>query len=69
MDKKYFRVMDKESARKEVDQLTKELNRHNHLYYVESSPEISDYDFDMLLNKIAGAGREVSRIRFGSFSD
>lgn len=52
MDKKYFRVMDKESARKEIDQLTKELNRHNHLYYVESSPEISDYDFDMLLKKL-----------------
>ncbi|MFZ9027881.1 MAG: DNA ligase LigA-related protein, partial [Crocinitomicaceae bacterium] len=44
--------MDKESVKREIDHLTNELNRHNHLYYVESSPEISDYDFDMLLKKL-----------------
>ena len=36
----------------EVERLIKELNHHNHLYYVESNPEISDYDFDMLLKKL-----------------
>lgn len=44
--------MDKEVARKEIEQLTAELNKHNHLYYVESAPEISDYDFDMLLKRL-----------------
>lgn len=28
--------------------LQKELLRHKFLYYVESTPEISDYDYDML---------------------
>lgn len=39
-------------AAKEIARLTEELNRHNHLYYVESNPEISDYDFDLLLKKL-----------------
>ncbi len=41
--------MTKEQAKQEIERLSQELNRHNHLYYVESSPEISDYDFDQLL--------------------
>jgi DNA ligase (NAD+) len=36
----------------EIQRLTDELNRHNHLYYVESNPEISDYDFDQMLLKL-----------------
>ncbi len=36
-------------AQNEINRLTNELNNHNHLYYVESDPQISDYDFDMLL--------------------
>ncbi|MCC6700471.1 MAG: NAD-dependent DNA ligase LigA [Fluviicola sp.] len=32
--------------------LTEELNKHNHLYYVESNPIISDFDFDMLLKEL-----------------
>ncbi len=39
-------------AQKEIERLTNALNHHNHLYYVESNPEISDYDFDMLLNQL-----------------
>jgi DNA ligase (NAD+) len=39
-------------AQKEIERLTNTLNHHNHLYYVESNPEISDYDFDMLLNQL-----------------
>ena len=32
-----------------IKELTDTLNKHNHLYYVESNPDISDYDFDLLL--------------------
>lgn len=39
-------------AQKEIERLTIALNHHNHLYYVESNPEISDYEFDMLLNQL-----------------
>lgn len=44
--------MNKNDAKAEIERLSKELNRHNHLYYVESNPEISDYDFDMLLKQL-----------------
>ena len=35
-----------------IEQLTKELNQHNHNYYVLNQSEISDYDFDMLLKEL-----------------
>lgn len=44
--------MDKVSAQLEIDRLSKDIEQHNHLYYVESSPEISDYEFDQLLKRL-----------------
>lgn len=44
--------MNANEAQSEIIKLTEELNRHNHLYYVESNPEISDYDFDMMLKRL-----------------
>lgn len=41
--------MNKNEAIEEINRLTEALNKHNHLYYVESQPEISDYEFDMML--------------------
>jgi DNA ligase (NAD+) len=32
--------------------LRSEINRHNELYYQKAEPEISDYEFDMLLEKL-----------------
>ena len=32
--------------------LTEELDYHNHKYYVENSPEISDFEFDALLREL-----------------
>lgn len=34
---------------KRIEELTEKLNYHNYKYYVEDSPEISDFDFDKLL--------------------
>lgn len=44
--------MNKSEAKAEIERLSGELTRHNHLYYVESNPEISDYDFDMMLKQL-----------------
>ncbi len=44
--------MNKTDAKERIAQLTTELNAHNHNYYVLSSPTISDYDFDMLLEEL-----------------
>lgn len=39
-------------AKKRIEGLRNELNRHNYNYYVLNSPEISDKDFDMLLKEL-----------------
>ncbi|HKR06617.1 MAG TPA: NAD-dependent DNA ligase LigA, partial [Bacteroidia bacterium] len=44
--------MTKEEAKKKIEKLTKEIDRHNYNYYVQSNPVISDYDFDMLLKEL-----------------
>jgi DNA ligase (NAD+) len=44
--------MNKNEAKEEILRLSDEINHHNYLYYVESYPVISDYDFDMLLKRL-----------------
>jgi DNA ligase (NAD+) len=44
--------MNKQDAQNRIDILRKELNEHNHKYYVLNQPSISDYDFDMLLKEL-----------------
>ena len=39
-------------VRKRVEMLREELHHHNHLYYVESRPQISDREFDKLLQEL-----------------
>jgi DNA ligase (NAD+) len=39
-------------VRKRAEKLRDELNRHNHLYYIESRPQISDREFDKLLQEL-----------------
>ena len=38
--------------RKRVEELRKEINRHNYLYYVLDQPEISDAEFDRLMREL-----------------
>ena len=40
------------NVEKEILNLRTEIHKHTHLYYVDDSPEISDYEFDVLLNKL-----------------
>lgn len=35
-----------------IEWLRNELHRHNHNYYVNNTPEISDYEFDMLMKEL-----------------
>jgi DNA ligase (NAD+) len=44
--------MTAEQARKEIEKLTDNINYHNHLYYQENRTEISDYEFDQMLEKL-----------------
>ena len=44
--------MTSEEAKKQILFLTEELNRHNYNYYVLDQVEISDYQFDIMLNEL-----------------
>ncbi len=39
-------------AAEEIAQLRKEIERHDHLYYVEARPEISDLEYDRLMGRL-----------------
>jgi DNA ligase (NAD+) len=39
-------------AKKEIDRLRRELERHNRLYYLDAKPEISDFEFDSMLRAL-----------------
>ena len=40
------------SIEKEIEKLRVEIDRHSELYYQKAQPEISDYEFDMLLERL-----------------
>ncbi|MEG1964953.1 MAG: NAD-dependent DNA ligase LigA [Oscillospiraceae bacterium] len=44
--------MDIKSAEKKINELREQLEYHNHKYYVEDSPEIDDYEYDMMLREL-----------------
>lgn len=46
--------MTEAQAKKRIAELSAEIERHNHLYYVEARPVISDFDFDKLLEELIG---------------
>lgn len=56
--------MNKSEAKEEILRLSEEINHHNHLYYVESNPVISDYEFDMLLKRLQELEKEYPEFAF-----
>src|ERR1700742_2227406 len=40
------------SIKKEIVNLRSEIERNNHLYYQQNAPEISDFEFDKLLERL-----------------
>ncbi len=46
------------SASEEIAHIRKEIERHNRFYYIEAKPELSDYDFDRLLEKLIALERQ-----------
>ncbi len=52
-----------ESLKKRVSELRAELKRHAELYYVQDSPEITDFEYDQLLRELAAAEEKYSELR------
>jgi DNA ligase (NAD+) len=54
--------MDKNEAKKEIEKLSKEIEAHNYKYYVLAQPSVSDYEFDMLLEKLIKLEKEYPEL-------
>ncbi|MBR6059050.1 MAG: NAD-dependent DNA ligase LigA [Victivallales bacterium] len=44
--------MEQQTIQKQLDFLRNEIRRHDHLYYIEAKPEISDYEYDKLYQRL-----------------
>jgi len=44
--------MDKGSAEERIKRLREEIEKHNYNYYVLAQPEISDFEFDLMMNDL-----------------
>ena len=45
-------AMKSTEAQEKIEKLRKELNIHNHRYYVLAQPTISDYEYDIMMNEL-----------------
>lgn len=50
--------MESTEAGKRIEELRRELERHNHNYYVMSAPEISDREYDTMMKELETLERE-----------
>ena len=55
--------MTTEQAIKEIEQLTKAINHHNNLYYQENRSEITDEQFDGLLQSLAALEEKFPQLK------
>lgn len=55
--------MDITTAKARVQALTEELEYHNNLYYNNDAPEISDYEYDMLLRELENLESEFPSLK------
>ena len=53
-----FNENNKEEIKKEIKELVDKLNYYAHLYYDEDNPQISDYEYDMMNNRLKALERE-----------
>ena len=52
-----------ETVAKQIEQLRETLRRHEYLYYVADSPEISDAEYDKLMRDLQALERGASGAR------
>ena len=55
--------MDKTEAQKRIAELTEIIEYHNNLYYNQDEPEISDFEYDMLLRELENLEEEYPELK------
>jgi DNA ligase (NAD+) len=56
--------MSASEAELKINDLSSKINYHNDLYYQKSKPEISDYEFDQLLEQLNTLERQFPELKF-----
>ena len=57
-----LKMPDIEISRQRAEQLREELNYHSRKYYVEDSPEIDDYEYDMMMRELKAIESEFPEL-------
>ena len=55
--------MTSSEAKKQIQELTDKINYHNELYYQKNKTEISDYEFDQLLEKLTQLEKDFPELK------
>ena len=55
--------MTHEQAKKEIHELSGKINYHNHLYYQKNKSEISDFEFDQMLEKLVSLEKQFPQFK------
>jgi len=50
--------MDRNQAKKNIEQLRDQIRQHDYLYYVQAAPEVSDTDYDRLYRQLVALEKE-----------
>lgn len=58
--------MNTEQAKQEIERLSQLIAYHNKLYYEEARPEISDYEFDQLLEKLTQLEQQFPSLKLSN---
>ena len=45
-------MMKQSEAKERIEKLRKEIEEHNQKYYVLNQPDISDFEYDLLINEL-----------------
>lgn len=53
--------MELEQAKTEVKELREKLEYYAKLYYDMDNPAITDYEYDMMMNRLKSFGKRISR--------
>ena len=51
-----------ETAKQKIDELRRKLNYHSDRYYNQDDPEISDYEYDMMMRELKALEREYPQL-------
>ena len=51
--------IDPQKAKIEITQLKEQIKKHNHEYYINDAPSISDAEYDQLFQRYAIAKRSI----------